>query len=152
MRDRWYACDLQILYVQAAATLVMLGVALDMQFVHYPLFARVGSDGFAAYEREHQRRIVWIVIPAMAVEGVCASVIAARVPAGVPPVAAYVGLAIAFLLWLSTAFLQVPQHRRLQNGFDQAAYRKLIATSWFRTLGWSARGVLVLWMIAAAQT
>ena len=142
---------LLILYIQAAATLIMLGVALDMQFVHYPLFDHVGTERFAAYEREHQRRIVWIVIPAMAVEGVCASVIAARVPAGIPAMLAYAGLAIAFALWLSTAFLQIPQHRKLQSGFDGAAYRTLLATSWIRTIGWSARAVVVLWMIEVAR-
>jgi hypothetical protein len=137
--------------MQAAATLLMLGVALDMQFVHYPLFARVSPDGFAAYEREHQRRIVWIVIPAMSVEGVCACIVAARPPAGVSATLAYAGLAIAFGLWLSTAFLQVPQHRKLQHGFEEPAYRMLLATSWIRTIGWSARAVLVLWMLQAGR-
>ena len=137
--------------MQAAATLVMLGVALDMQFVHYPLFERVGREGFAAYEREHQRRIVWIVIPAMSVEGVCACMVAARPLAGVSATLAYTGLTIAFGLWLSTAFLQVPQHRKLQNGFDEPAYRTLLASNWIRTIGWSARAVLALWMMASAK-
>jgi hypothetical protein len=51
------------------------------------------------------------------------------------------------LVWLSTAFVQVPLHARLSAGFDTRAHRRLVATNWVRTLSWTARGLLALWMV-----
>ena len=42
----------------------------------------------------------------------------------------------------------VPMHERLGRGFDPAAHRRLVATNWIRTIAWTARGALVLWMLA----
>ena len=52
------------------------------------------------------------------------------------------------LVWLSTAAWQAPDHRRLLGGFDPATHRHLVATNWVRTVGWSARGVIALWLLA----
>jgi hypothetical protein len=40
-------------------------------------------------------------------------------------------------------------HARLGQGADEAALRRLVRTNWIRTLAWTARGVLVLWMLVA---
>ena len=57
-----------LLLVHAGATLMMLGVILVMQVVHYPLFARVGTEEYTAYQKSHMRRITGIVLPAMSAE------------------------------------------------------------------------------------
>ena len=52
---------------------------------------------------------------------------------------------LIFVIWLSTAILQVPLHRKLElGGYDARVIRRLVATNWLRTLAWSARAVLVL--------
>ena len=57
-----------LLLAQTAATPFMTGVIWVVQVVHYPLFARVGVDGFREYEQSHQRRISLVVGIAMPVE------------------------------------------------------------------------------------
>jgi hypothetical protein len=59
-----------------------------------------------------------------------------------------VGAALIAVVWLSTAFVQVPYHRRLEQGFDAAAARALATSNWIRTFAWTARGGLVLaWLL-----
>ena len=48
---------------------------------------------------------------------------------------------------LVTFLVQVPQHSILSGGFDRATQQKLVHGNWLRTIAWSARGLLVLWMI-----
>ena len=121
----------------AAATLFMTGVIWFVQVVHYPLFGRVGAAEFRAYEREHARRTGWVVGPAMVVELLLALALAAR-----GGVLAWAGLALLGVIWASTAFVQVPLHRRLERGADTAARRRLVRTNWIRTAAWTARAVI----------
>ena len=57
---------MMLLLIHAGATLYMTGLIWFVQVVHYPLMARVGEDGFAEYEKHHQRLTTWVVAPPMA--------------------------------------------------------------------------------------
>jgi len=70
-------------------------------------------------------------------------------PDGVPFSLPLLGLVLLAVVWLSTAFLQSPQHGVLGGGFVAASHRFLVISNWVRTVCWSARGVLVLLMTAA---
>jgi hypothetical protein len=61
-----------------------------------------------------------------------------------------IGLALLAIIWLSTAFVQVPCHNGLSQGFDAIVHRRLVRTNWIRTVAWSLRGLLVLWMAMAS--
>jgi hypothetical protein len=141
-----------ILLVHALATVAMTGLIWFVQVVHYPLMRRVGDGEFIAYERLHMQRTTWVVGPLMLVEAVTAAAIAAVAPAGVARVLAWTGLALVAWIWFSTAALQVPCHQRLQRGFDQATLERLVSTNWSRTVAWSARSVLALVLLAAANS
>ena len=52
------------------------------------------------------------------------------------------------MIWISTATLQVPQHRRLERGFDPSAHRTLVLTNWVRVVAWSLRALLVLYWLS----
>jgi hypothetical protein len=97
----------------------------------------VGAADFRAYEREHARRTGWVVGPAMIVELALALALAVRGGA-----LAWTGLALLGAIWTSTAFVQVPLHRRLAAGPDEAARRRLVRTNWIRTVAWSGRTVI----------
>lgn len=139
-----------ILIVNAAATWLMTGVIWIVQLVHYPLFARVGGEGFPAYHAAHSNRISLVVGPAMLTEAATAVLVAVMRPEGVAAWAAWLGVGLVAITWLATALLAVPQHGRLSTGFDAAAHRRLVAGNWVRTAAWSARGVLVAAMLASA--
>lgn len=139
-----------VLLIHAAATWFMAGLIWFVQVVHYPLFGAVGRDGFAAYERRHQRRTAWVVGPVMLMELVTGVMLVVDRPDHVSGWAVWAGLGLLGLIWLSTAALQVPRHRQLETGYDAGAHRALVATNWFRTIAWTARGVLVGVMLSDA--
>ena len=136
-----------LLVVHAAATLLMLGVILVVQLVHYPLFRYVRAADYEAFQALHMRRITWIVGPAMTTELVTAGWLAWTPPPGLPPWMTWTGLGLVAFIWITTGLVQVPLHRWLTEGFDAAAHRRLIATNWLRTGAWALRGGLVCWML-----
>ena len=144
-----------LLLIHAAATWFLVGLIWTIQLVHYPLFARVGADGFTVYEREHARRITWIVAPAMALEAVTAVLLLlAPVPVSGMAEGRLVLLGAVGLLavvWVSTALIQVPCHGRLSRGFDPDAHRRLVQSNWVRTVAWTARGALVSLLLAGGS-
>jgi hypothetical protein len=144
------AADLTVLSAQLAATWTMVGVIWFVQVVHYPLFALVGPEGFADYERAHRWRTSFVVGPPMAVEAVTAIILVLDPPAGLDRTLALVGLGLLVVVHASTVGLQVPAHERLAGGFDPDVARRLVRSNWVRTIGWSARGVLCVAMLAAA--
>ncbi len=136
-----------LLVIQALASVFMCGVAWFVQVVHYPLFARVGADGYSGYQEAHMRLTTRVVFPPMVVELICAIAVLIWLPAGVPMWAAWLGIALAVGLWISTGAVQVPAHDVLRSGFNATAHRRLVRTSWIRTAAWSARAVLAVWML-----
>ena len=54
---------------------------------------------------------------------------------------------LVVVIWLSTALLQVPQHGRLQRGFEARAQQALVNGNWIRTAAWSLRAILVSWLM-----
>ena len=66
----------------------------------------------------------------------------------IPVGAAWAGLALVAGIWLSTTLLQAPRHRVLGHGFHTSVHRFLVLSNWLRTVLWSTRGLLILWMAA----
>lgn len=140
---------MQILLVaQAVATIFMTGIIWFVQVVHYPLMASVGVEGYALYQRAHQRLTTFVVAPPMIVELLAAVALVVWRPVNVPQWAACLGLVLVGLIWTSTAVLQIPAHRRLAEEFDVAVHRRLVRGNWVRTVLWSGRTALASWMLA----
>ena len=140
------------LLLNVAATGMMIGVIWFVQVVHYPLLARVGRPGYAAYAAAHASRTTLVVAPPMLVEAATGAWLALHPPAGAPAWVFRAGLALIAVVWLSTFLLQVPRHRVLDRGFDEAAHRALVAGNWIRTVAWTARGLLLLHALAHLLT
>ena len=136
------------LLINAASTWFMVGLIWLIQVVHYPLFASVGKEQYQNYQSQHETLITWIVGPVMLVELVSAGLLLWFSSTRTDQYLAVVGLVLVVAIWLSTAFLQVPCHAQLATGFDETAHRQLVAGNWIRTIAWSARGLIVGWMLA----
>jgi hypothetical protein len=139
-----------LLLAQVAATLFMTGVIWIVQAVHYPLFTRVGRNEFRQYAEGHQRRITPVVGIAMSVEAVTAVLLLLFAPVGVQEGLLVLGAILLLPIWLSTALLQVPAHRRLSAGYDDRTVSMLVTTNWLRTSVWSMRSVVILIVLAQA--
>lgn len=137
------------LLVHFAATWFLVGLCWLVQRVQYPLMAQVGSDAFVLFEQAHVRQIGAVVAPAMLIElatGVGLWLLGGatfRQPLFV------CGLALIGVIWLSTFLVQVPLHDRLGRGFDGEIHASLVRTNWVRTLAWSARGLILCWLLWA---
>ncbi len=136
-----------LLIVNLVSTWYMVGLIWMVQIVHYPLFAKVGSEQFVGYQISHQTLTTLAVGPAMLIEIATAILLIWSRPAVIPAWAVYVALGLLAIVWASTAFLQVPCHEKLTDGFDASIHWRLVVSNWIRTICWTARGVLVAWML-----
>ena len=136
-----------ILLANVASTLFLVGLIWMVQVVHYPLFNDIGEQNYISYQQRHQTNITFVVGPVMLIELVTAILLIWYTSDAISPAMVYTGIALVVLIWLSTAFIQVPCHEKLVKGFDLAAYKWLVNSNWIRTIAWSARGALVTWML-----
>lgn len=130
--------------IHLVSTLAMFGVILFVQIVHYPLMAQVGRESSAAYAKAHTDRTGVVVGPLMLPEMATAVWLVAVPPSPDLVLAARVGLVLLLGIWLVTALASVPCHRRLLEGFDPDAHRRLVRTNWMRTVLWAGRVPLAL--------
>jgi hypothetical protein len=129
----------------------MTGIIWFAQIVHYPLLDRVGAKSLLAYQGENLRLTGWVVGPLMAIEAASALLLFWFPPLAISSGLVPAKMALLALIWLSTALLQVPQHRILARGYNGRAHSFLVRTNWIRTGAWSARALLVLWMVKSTM-
>lgn len=130
--------------IHFVATWFMVGLIWFVQIVHYPLLGDISKYRTAAYEQTHMRLATWVFGPPMLVEMSTAVLLIYRPPTYFGQSYGVVGLALLLVVWLSTAFLQAPQHQTLATGYDEASHQFLMRSNWIRTILWSLRGALVL--------
>jgi hypothetical protein len=90
-----------LLIIHVAVTLVMVGFIWTIQLVQYPIMARVPAEGFVAFERAHQRRVVGF----LAVFGVAEVVTAGWLfldPGGLPRWPLGMAGTLLAVIWVST--------------------------------------------------
>ncbi len=136
-----------LLLLDIAATLYIWGVIWTVQVIHYPLFARVGAAGWAAYHGAHTRQMTAVVPPTMVTELGASGLLALARPARLSPGLLWLGFALAISTWAVTFFVSVPLHDALSRGFDQAAIARLVATNWLRTTFWTAHALVLLYQL-----
>jgi len=125
----------------------MVGLIWLVKCVHYPLFAKVSAENYVEYQQLHERYITPVVGVPMIVEIVTAIMLLSYLPKGVSPAWAWTALVLVIVAWLSTAFLQVPCHSKLNIAFDADVHRRLVNSNWIRTISWTLRGVLIAWFV-----
>ncbi len=122
----------------------MTGLIWFVQVVHYPLFQRIPVAAFVPYERAHTLRTGWVVAPVMLTElATAAAILLLSSPLRQSP-AFLTASALLALVWISTAVIQVPLHRRLAQCPDPASMTALARTNWLRTIAWTLRSILLV--------
>ena len=125
----------------------MFGIIWFAQIVHYPLFSKVGRDSFTEYQDANLKRTVFVVIPLQMLELFTALLLVWKVPLGLLPVQVWTNLILIGITWISTATLQVPNHAKLARGFNPKTYTILVYSNWIRTVAWTLRGAIIIWML-----
>ena len=139
-----------VVVAHAAATLFMVGMIWTVQILHYPLFAHVGTQRFVAYEQAHSTRITAVIAVPWAIEGLTTLVLLLAPPPGVPRWLTIVGAVVAAIPVVVTIASSIPAHRILGDGYDAEAHARLVGTNWLRTAGWTAHGVVAMWILVLA--
>lgn len=129
---------------QVAVTWSLVGLIWTIQVVHYPLMAQVGEQRYAEYQRDHMRRITWLVGPLMLAEVALALWLWLHASSPAEERLGWIGALLLLAVWGATAVFSVPAHGRLESGFDPAAHRRLVNSNWIRTGAWTLRGLVVL--------
>ena len=138
-----------LLAVNWGLALILLGLILTIQFVHYPLFGEVGEGSFERYHALHEQRVTWLVGPLMCAEALAAAALVLRCPEFLPGWVAWVAAGLVVAIWLDTVLWAVPVHERLAvEGLDPLLVGELCRSNLPRTLCWAARaGLLGIFVI-----
>ena len=121
-----------------ALTAGYAGFQWTVRGVVYPQFDQVPAGSWAAYERRHQQRISRVVGPLFAGQLVTTAWLLVYRPAGTPLPALLAGAGCMGAVLLLTAVRAVPLHRRLTDGWDDAAFRGLLRVDTLRALAATA--------------
>jgi len=132
-----------LLMANTTSTWLMCGVIWIVQVVHYPLFARYEREAFSKIMRQHQARIAGVVAGPMIVEFVTSCLLLYWRPTSIPSWQAWLGLVCVLVCGLSTLFVVIPVHDKLENlGFHETILRQLITRNWSRTIAWTLHAIL----------
>lgn len=137
-----------ILLISLIISAFNTGLIWLVQLVHYPGFARIGTEAYKGYQEFHMRAITWIVAPSMFTE-------LALTAAGflfwhsLPFKNLYILCAVLVgVIWLTTAFWAVPAHSTLvQDGQNLELITRLVNINWWRTVSWTLRTGILGYMV-----
>ena len=135
------------LLLNISSSWFMVGLIWFIQIVHYPLFNLVGNNEFQVYHNGHSTLITPLVGTVMIIELISSILLVVFPPKNVPLTIPIIGVILIFIIWASTAFLQIPQHNALAKAYELEAHNILVQTNWIRTIAWSMRGFLLLYML-----
>jgi len=131
---------------QLVVTWILIGIVWFTQVVHYPLYRKI-KEGFVEYERSHIRRTALLLGPIMLFEAVTAFLLVSSATGGTLTMLAGVNLVLLILIWLSTFLFQISFHQKLCIRFSPKSLRNLITSNWIRVFLWTAKGVVMIFMI-----
>ena len=130
-----------------SSTWSMVGLIWFIQIVHYPLFKYVRKYDLQLYHNWHSMMITPLVGTVMIIELISSILLVVFPPKNVSITIPIIGVILVFIIWASTAFLQIPQHNALSKTYELEAHNLLVQTNWIRTIAWSMRGLLLLYML-----
>ncbi|MCD2260487.1 hypothetical protein [Psychroserpens luteolus] len=131
-----------IFLIHIFTTIFMTGLCWFVQIVHYPLFRAIDSDVFPKYERKNAITGV-ITVPVMTIELITGLILIYSYPENL-----YIlNIVLLAMIWLSTMIFQVPIHLKLMNEGSSKLITKVIRTNWIRTLSWTARSVILIYLL-----
>ena len=136
-----------ILLANFVATCLMTGVIWFVQWVHYPLLAKVPVDRAVETAIDHQRRTGQVLAIPMAVEGFTTLGLLIIRPESVPIFWPWFGAVLLAVALGSTVFVSVPLHAKMATNPTADVGRRLVVTNWPRTIAWSLRAAACSVMI-----
>lgn len=120
---------------------MLSGLIWCVQIVHYPTFSYVNRDQYREFQKFHEFRISFVVVPLMIIE--LGSSIILYLSTQENKFASGMWVAISVMIWLLTFLVSSPLHYKLGKGFDEKIHQRLVLTNLPRTLLWTTK---TIWM------
>lgn len=136
-----------LLALHLALAAAYAGFQWTIRVLVYPQMAVLPPEAFPAYEHRHQRRVVRVVGPLFLGQAVTTLWLLVDRPAGTPLLAVLASATCLVVVLELTALGAVPQHRRLDRGWDPAVHRRLVRVDTWRALTATAGVAAALWLL-----
>jgi hypothetical protein len=136
-----------ILIFQSFFTFLLTGIVWSVQVVSYPLFPWIDREKFCDFEKRYQRKTAFVLFPLMVFECFFAVLLLVVAKEGIFRILSVALFAALLFVWFSTFCLQIPQHAELAHGFSMKNIKKLILTHWIRTVAWTLRSLILIWLL-----
>jgi hypothetical protein len=134
-----------VLRANLAATLFLTGLVWELQAVQFPLMLRAGGLDFPSYVKHQRTRNTLLMAPVMLVELITGLWLLAD--PHLPHRDVFHGALLILIIWVVTFAVIIPLHSKLGRGYDQSAVRTLIRRNWIRTVCWTLRSAILLWVV-----
>jgi len=141
--------DQLIFLTNVVSTLMMTGIMWFVHLIHYPILSYVNQADLAEYESQHVKHTMKWALLILIVELVSAALLIWFRPEDIGMLQVIVGLSLLVPIWIVTWAGCVPGHCKLETGYNDVALRKLLKNNFIRTLCWTARTVVIIWMLVS---
>ncbi len=134
------------LYISLYTCVALVGLIWAIQLVHYPSFHFISHEKFKNYILFHGKRISCVVIPLMLTELGASLVFLFNSNSNFKALEV---LSMFFLIaiWVVTFTVSAPIHGKLLKGYNKKLVNKLVMTNWFRTVFWTIRSGILLYIV-----
>lgn len=134
-----------ILLANIVLCALLTGLIWTIQVVHYPSFLGVGELQFATWHQQHMNSITFLVGPLMLLEAMAALGFLSFTSHFQPGFLVFLASGLVLFIFAHTFIIAAPLHGVLvKTGYDEALIKKLVATNWWRTIAWTLRlGILI---------
>ena len=128
--------------VHFISTSLMVGIIWVIQLLHYPAFNFIKESDYVEFQHFHMQRISFIVVPVMILELFSAFMLVYYVRSNL----LILCLIILLFIWLITFVFFTKLHQSLLDGYDKKIVDKLVKINWSRTVLWSLRLIILIYI------
>ena len=128
--------------VHFLSTSLMVGIIWVIQLLHYPAFNFIKESDYVEFQHFHMQRISFIVVPVMILELFSAFMLVYYVRSNL----LILCLIILLFIWLITFVFFTKLHQSLLDGYDKIIVDKLVQINWSRTVLWSLRLIILIYI------
>ena len=128
--------------VHFLSTSLMVGIIWVIQLLHYPAFNFIKESDYVEFQHFHMQRISFIVVPVMILELFSAFMLVYYVRSNL----LILCLIILLFIWLITFVFFTKLHQSLLGGYDKIIVDKLVQINWSRTVLWSLRLIILIYV------
>ena len=129
-------------FIQIVCNSYLVSLVFMTQFITYPTFLYIDKDKFSEYHRKYVNNISFIVAPVMLIELLTLSLIAYFSSEFL----IIKSLILLLVIWLTTFFIMIPSHNRISKSFNKKEIISLINYNWVRTILWSFKLLLIIFL------